>query len=317
MSKLSIIIPARDEEWLKDTLLDILSNIRDDTEILVGLDGWAMSFDMWDSEKIRWYVGTEPIGQRAMQNKLARLAEGQYIMKVDAHCSFSAGFDKAMLDDIDEKTLLVPMLFNLHAFDWICDRCGRREYQGVKPKQCCGKWIKERIWQVKPKPFYSNFFFDKDLVFQYHPVQKPDEVHEVMTIQGSGFMVSKEMYFDLELADEKYGSWGMQGTEVAGKVWLCGGRVLSTKKAFMGHMFRAHEEFPYQRDMKQVDHALAYCKDMFLHNKLPKQTRPLSWLVEKFSPVPTWEGEALDDVRRYGELFNKKQSQHDVNRQTL
>jgi len=102
---------------------------------------------------------------------------------------------------------------------------------------------------------------ERNFVFQYCPIQSKDLISETMSIQGSGFLVSKKLYFDWELTDENYGSWGMQGTEVASKMWLSGGKVLSTKGAFMGHLFRKHEEFPYKRDMKQVDHALKYCKD--------------------------------------------------------
>jgi glycosyltransferase involved in cell wall biosynthesis len=44
MAELSILIPARNEEWLSQTVDDLLKNIEADTEILVGLDGaWAES----------------------------------------------------------------------------------------------------------------------------------------------------------------------------------------------------------------------------------------------------------------------------------
>ena len=39
---LSILIPARNEQFLKNTVEDILKNKRGNTEIIVGLDGeWA------------------------------------------------------------------------------------------------------------------------------------------------------------------------------------------------------------------------------------------------------------------------------------
>jgi hypothetical protein len=39
---LSILIPARNEEWLSQTVKGILENKRGNTEVLVGLDGaWA------------------------------------------------------------------------------------------------------------------------------------------------------------------------------------------------------------------------------------------------------------------------------------
>ena len=39
---LTIVIPARNEEWLSQTVVDLLKNKRGKTKILVGLDGqWA------------------------------------------------------------------------------------------------------------------------------------------------------------------------------------------------------------------------------------------------------------------------------------
>ena len=38
--------------------------------------------------------------------------------------------------------------------------------------------------------------------------------------------------------DEKHGSWGQYGTEWACKSWLSGGKLITTKKTWFGHMFR-------------------------------------------------------------------------------
>jgi hypothetical protein len=39
MAKLSILIPSRHEEWLNETVKNILDNIEEDTEVIVGFDG--------------------------------------------------------------------------------------------------------------------------------------------------------------------------------------------------------------------------------------------------------------------------------------
>jgi hypothetical protein len=68
--------------------------------------------------------------------------------------------------------------------------------------------------------------------------------------------------------------------------------------------------FPFPLSGSQVDHARKYSRDLFLENKWSKQVRPLSWLLEKFKPVPDWHDptgkELLDKVMKAGEEFMKK-----------
>ena len=62
------------------------------------------------------------------------------MMKCDAHCAFDQGFDVKMLDDMQPDWTMVPMMYNLHVFDWVCQECGHRQYQGPTPDSCeeCG-----------------------------------------------------------------------------------------------------------------------------------------------------------------------------------
>ena len=101
MKLLSIIIPARNEEWLQNTIDDIFlhSELGDDMEVLVGLDECKVDCSYLTYPKINLGItrSKEAIGQRAMQNRLAKIAEGKYIMKLDAHVSMSQGFEKLCL----------------------------------------------------------------------------------------------------------------------------------------------------------------------------------------------------------------------------
>src|SRR3990167_4680065 len=268
MPRISILIPSRSEVYLQQTVDDVFKHAEGEIEILIGMDGGGsdLSFDKPLHEvkpKTNVFFSTEPIGQRKMMNVLAKNATGDYLMKLDAHCSLSQGFDVAMLKDIEPDSVIVPALGKLNV----------------------------KNWTIPPTPLNSNFVLNTNLEFHYAP-NIPELVHETMTIQGSGFMVSRENYWKWNLCDEVFGSWGMGGAEVALKTWLLGGRVLSTKNAFMGHWFRMPEDggdgFPYERDMKQVNHAFAYARELFLGNKLKGQKRSMQWLIEKFNLPLDW-----------------------------
>src|SRR3990167_4497085 len=259
--RLSILIPARNEEFLQKTIDDVFEHSETDTQVLVGLDGWHTKIKK--RPNLRIFRKSSPIGQRAMQNYLARQSNAKFLMKLDAHCSLSQGFDKAMIEimEANPNIVLVPALGNLHVYDWLCPK-SHRTYQGKVDKcsQCDStKLVKDLVWKIESK-LYSDFYFDKDLIFQFGDVDNFEMLHETKAIQGSGFLVSRKNYFDWNLCDESWGSWGQAGIEMILKVWNNGSRVMCTRKAFMGHMFRKIDEFPYERDDKQIARAYKMSK---------------------------------------------------------
>lgn len=288
-------MPSRNEEFLKQTTDDLLTKIQGDTEILVALDNWEIERPILDP---RIKVCDTFRGQRGATNALARLSQKKYVLKLDAHVSFSDGFDVEMEKDMQDDIVLVPALGNLHAYNWVCEK-GHKHFQG-KYEECeqCGskELTKEIVWQIIPKPIMSSFYFDTTLHFQYSEIQSTELVSETMSLQGSCFMTSRKMYWERELCDETLGSWGSQGTEVACKTWLSGGRVLSTKKAFYGHQFRETEGFPYLNPVESIFKARETVQSVFLNNAWPKQIRSIQWLISKFGYPGDWSEEAVDKL---------------------
>lgn len=292
---LSILIPARNEMFLKKTIENILENIKGNTEIIAVLDGY------WDEipqhERLTIIHNQESVGQRAATNQAARISTAKYLMKVDAHCAFDKGFDVKMMDEMHDDWTMIPTMYNLHAFDWVC-KCGYRIYQGPTPDACmqCGeKMEREVIWKEKRNPTSNFFRFDNTLHFQYWKEfeKRPEaqgDICETMSIQGSCFMLTREKYWELNISDEAHGSWGQQGVEVACKTWLSGGRLVVNKKTWYAHMFRTQGGdfgFPYPNN--NIEKARNYSRDLWINNKWDKAIHPLSWLIEKFGPVPGWD----------------------------
>src|SRR5437868_6018846 len=96
MFELSIVIPARLEEFLPKTVEDLLAHTSDKTEVLVGLDGYDEP-NLPTHTRLRVLKVPESIGQRAMQNRLVEMSEAKYVAKTDAHCAFDDDFDTKML----------------------------------------------------------------------------------------------------------------------------------------------------------------------------------------------------------------------------
>jgi hypothetical protein len=291
---LSILIPARSEMFLANTVQDILKNKRGNTEIIIGLDGEWSDPVIIDHPDVTILHTGKSIGQRAITNRCAEISKAKYVMKCDAHVAFDEGFDVKMMDKMQDDYTMIPVMRNLHAFDWVCEE-GHRRYQGNSGVcEVCGKEThREIVWIAKTNPQSTAYYFDKDLHFQYHneyKKQQSGDIVETMSAQGSCFMLTRQKYFELNICDENFGSWGQQGTEIAIKTWLSGGRLVVNKNTWYAHLFRTKGGdfgFPYPLSGKDVDKARQYSKDLFLNDKWDKAVRPLSWLINKFNP-PTW-----------------------------
>jgi glycosyltransferase involved in cell wall biosynthesis len=218
---LSILIPARNEMFLGRTIQDILENIEGKTEIIAVLDGYKPDPALPPDPRVTLIYNPEAKGQRAATNQAAKLSKAKYLMKCDAHCAFDKGFDTKMINDMYDNWTMVPLMKNLHAFDWICPD-GHRRYQGPSgPCLECGKeTTRDVVWIAKRSPNSRSYCFDSTPHFQYFGEysKRPEgqgEITETMSLQGSCWMLTREKYWDLNVCDENFGSWGSQGIEVA------------------------------------------------------------------------------------------------------
>lgn len=323
---LSVLIPARNEQFLNQTIQSVLKNRRGSTECLVVLDGQWPVEPIPDHPDVHLLFHAESVGQRAATNEAAALSRATYVMKLDAHCDLDEGFDVKLAEpyekgELERTDTTIPRLYNLHCFDWVCDTCGHHTYQGPDLAQCqkagCpGKTFhKEIVW--KPRLHKRSDFcrFDETLHFGYwrsyerRPEAKGD-LCEVMGGLGACFFMQRDRFLELGGVDEKHGSWGAYGTEISLKSWLSGGRQMVNKRAFYAHAFRTQGGswgFPYPLSTADVEKARAYSRNLWMNNAWPQQVRPLSWVIDRFWPVPGWSepqgAEALAYARKAGETF--------------
>jgi len=299
MAELSVIIPARQEEFLGLTIDNVLQNAKGDTEIIAILDGYWPDPPLPDNPKVTVIHHTNPVGQRAAVNEGARLSQSKYIMKLDAHCAVDEGFDVKLIDVCRRRNwTIIPTMYNLHGFDWKCVKCGKQYYQADRPDTCCGgeDFEKVIIWKPRRKRKTVSWRFDKDLHFQYWQKHKkrPEasgDLIETMCHIGACWFMHTEQYWKQEGLDEAHGSWGQVGVETSCKAWLSGGKLLTTKKTWFSHLFRTKRKilsFPYQISGNDQERARVYSKELWLNDNWPKAKYPLSWLVDRFSPVPDW-----------------------------
>lgn len=318
---LSIIIPARQEffgevDLLGETVRNVLANTSDKTQLIVVNDGsWPLN-PLDSNPRVTVIHHNQSIGQRAACNEGVRVSAAKFICKLDAHCAIGPEFDVKMMAVCDYETTLIPVQFNLHAFSWKCKACKREFYQGPKPDKCakCSsqylkqvvKWLprgwKERdgVWEGRPKT--TSWRFDSTLHFQYWgefanrpEVKALEPLTPTMSCLGACWFLHRERYWELDGMDEKHGSWGQMGTELACKTWLRGGQMLVNHNTWFAHLFRTQGgqmgtlknfSFPYANP--GGERARSRSKELWLKDQWSKAKYPLKWLIDKFAPVPDW-----------------------------
>src|SRR3990167_5967732 len=243
---LSILIPARNEEFLARTIEDILASIEADTEIIAVLDGAWANPPIAQHPRVNVVYLPESIGQRAATNLACKLSKAKYVLKCDAHTSWDKGFDRKLIEAMQghDDWTIVPCMRNLHAFDWVC-KCGFTHYQdkGSMCPQCSSSMKKKMVWQPRRGTRNYSYCFDSEPHFQYFRAfsERPEgkgDLTETMSLQGSAFMLTRDKYWELNVCDEDFGNWGSQGIEVAVKTWLSGGQVMCLQSTYYAHMFR-------------------------------------------------------------------------------
>lgn len=313
--------------FLRETIADIIKNIEADTEVIAVLDGKWADPAVPQHDRVNIIYVPEAIGQRASQNIAARLSKAKFIMKMDAHCSFDKGFDRKMIEGFEKmgyNNVMIPVMRNLWAFDWKCLKCGKKWYQGPTPTKCeetnfkgtgrpCDskQFVRKIMWVGKSNPQSVSYCFDYEPHFQYfHEYKERPEYKkmkeetgftETMSFQGSCFMSTREKYWELELSDESLGNWGNQGIEVGLATWLTGARALVNHNTWYAHMFRTQGgdfSFPWRGIKGQsTESTKANVVDKYWKKRHPKQIHPVSWLVEKFMPVPGWTMDQLNKLK--------------------
>ena len=99
------------------------------------------------------------------------------------------------------------------------------------------------------------------------------------------------------------------GTEIACKSWLSGGRHVVSKNTWFAHMFRTNNKgfsFPYPISGNEVLVARRYSKNLWLKDAWPLAVHKLSWLVNKFAPVPDWHDKPANSKLSTIALANSK-----------
>jgi len=300
---LNVLIPARNEIYLKATIDDILAKARGDIKVIAVLDGYWPEPAIPDDKRVVLIHHTKPVGQRRAINEAARICKGKYILKTDAHTMFDEGFDIKLAADCEYNWTVIPRMYNLDIKNWRPKLHKKTDFMFIRSPKAEKKPFRHYYWDGSCKKEHPKEY---EVFKQWS--KTTGDIADVMTGQGACFFMHRDRFWELGGLDEAHGQWGQMGVEIALKAWLSGGSLKVNKKTWFAHWFRGGggPGFPWPASGRKQHNARKYSIDFWTNEKWPLQKRPLSWLVKKFAPVPTWDEKM--NVEKVYEKAKKEQS---------
>lgn len=294
---LSIIIPSRNERFLQKTIDDILEKAEGQIEVIAVLDGYWPDPALKPDNRVVIIHKGKAQGMRSAINSAVAVAKGEFIMKTDGHCMFDQGFDVKLLANIEKNWIVIPRRKRLDAENWVPKDVGKPDvdYEYLSypddPHDFGGPGLNGRIWT-------ERILARKDI-----------EIDDTPASQGSCWLMHKEYFYYLDLMDDKnFGPFWNESQELAFKCILSGGRYVVNKKTWYAHLHKGKVYGRgYNMDTSWLTQGRNHTMQFFSGKKMwEKQLHPLSYLIEKFMPMPTWDDEKLQDLKkRENENFGK------------
>lgn len=217
---ISITIPARNEIHLNQTIESILQTATGNYEIIVGMDGWTIPYEVMKHPKVTVIAEPTAVGRRKIANKIAAAAKGQYIVKLDAHCIYKTpGWNEKLKEVCTPDTIVTCVMDN----------------------------IDEATWQPMGKK-WMGWLFNREFRTQWWTSMKPQKnwnlTEEILCFSASTCMMTKETFWKYGGNREEFGHWGNEELEWALKVRCGGGKLICRTDVEVAHLYRA--KFPYK-----------------------------------------------------------------------
>ena len=269
MAKVSIIIPSREEVYLKNTVEDLLNKATGDIEILAILDGPTPHELPKEDKRVKYLQVQNPRGMRYCINAGAEISTGKYLMKLDSHCILSEGFDEYFQECNDNDVVVARR--NELSPEWVVTDTTPVDYFYMSnPWTSSHGYMRMSRWITRDRQ-RADYILD-----------------ETMTFSGSIWFMSKNHFLRIGKMNEKqFGQWSGEPEELACKTWLSGGRVLINKEIVHAHMRKDKIGRPYHISWNDALKGLQESARYWSSDEWPDRIHNFEWLIDKFWPLPS------------------------------
>lgn len=278
MAKVSVLIPSLNEPYLSQTVEGIFAKATGDIEVVVYLDGYQPHPPLRERPSLRVVYCAERKGMRNAINTAAAIASGDFIMKLDAHCALSEGFDEVLQSECDEDWVVIPRHYRLDVDKWDRKLDKVMDYYYLYPP------LKDPILhQDEPSWYFRGCLWSQRTLDRAEIM-----IDDQMTFQGATWFTSANHFWrTLGPLDARFGTLLQEAQEIGMKTWLSGGRMIINKNAWYAHWHKQSRGYPYPRMEGLESHRIS--ADYWMNNRWPQRVHDFEWLVDHFAPVPFWK----------------------------
>lgn len=269
MSKVSVIIAARNERHLPRMVAHLLQMLTGDIEILVGFDGEPYNL-LVASDIVRTFSWPQR-GLKPTINDLARHATGQYLLKLDSHCAVSEGLDEVLQRECADNWMIVPRFYTLDEATW-APALGKRHND---------------YWNVAcPLTDAKGYRFQAG-GYDFGRTAARDGIgplDESMTHHGSCWFTPRRFFLDTlgGMQVDGYGRNYMEPADLGFRTWMAGGQVMCRKDGWYAHLHQDHRARGYGIDWPEVKRSYRWTAEHWMRRK------DFAALVDRFMPLPGW-----------------------------
>jgi glycosyltransferase involved in cell wall biosynthesis len=287
MSKVSVIIPSRGEQFLPQTVADILAHAGGDVEVIAALDGYWPNPPLPEDKRLKIVHHGTPLGMRASINHAAAVATGDYLMKCDGHCMFAEGFDEVLKADIQDNQIVIPRRKRLDAENWAIQDVGKPDID----------------LHYLSNPMTNPDGFSMHGAIWAHEDRKRLDIliDETPSFQGSFWMMTRAHWERLGgMSEEGYGGFTQEPQEIGMKTWLGGGQVVVNKKTWYAHLHKG-KKFGrgYHQDRREIIEGHEYSARYWMNNKWTERVHDFEWFIDKFPNMPTWDANWKEEWNKH------------------
>ncbi len=227
--RLSVVIPSYKDPLLHKTIDSLLQNsgLGDKLEIIPVLDGYWPETPIRGDDRVRVVHLGKNGGMRNGINAGVRVARGEFIMRLDEHCTFGDGYDVILTEACEPNQMMTATRYFLDPVSWSVMDLPPVEHEKLVIQDCGNG-----VYKFAGQRWKSRDEEQKDVM-----------VSETMAMQGSMWITPRKWFNEVfgELQTEGYGPLIQDSVEATMKTWKAGGKLMLNKNTWFAHK---HRSFP-------------------------------------------------------------------------
>ncbi|XP_039756094.1 polypeptide N-acetylgalactosaminyltransferase 3-like isoform X2 [Pararge aegeria] len=241
----SVIIVFHNEAW--STLMRTVMSVLIRTPVVL-----LKQIILVDDASERKYLGQELEDAVARLNKVkllrsvnrtglvgarlmgARVATGNVLVFLDAHCEVTQGWIEPLLDRAGSDDVFICPHIDLLSDDTLAYTKSIDAHWGAFSWRLHFRWLMPS----------NEVMINKS--------KNPSKPYPTPAMAGGLFAVRKSLFWRLGGYDEGMIIWGAENLELSWRAWQCGARIEISPCSRVGHIFRRHSPYKYPGGVAKV-----------------------------------------------------------------